>query len=410
MQTKRRFFRLIALLAALAVANGLLPVHAALTSQQIVLENIASKPIQAYAQPSMKSAVVQTFTIGQRMTWTGDVQQAEGRNWMPVDFGQRNSGWVSPDNESLIIVDPYNTSPGMDIGSVFKVGANGLAVHADALIQSQVTSQAAAGTQFKVLDGPQTPQGMYSWWQVSSVGSSSTGWIADDGYTSGLEIVQPLQVYGTDVCSGFYLRTFGVAGWDSFMKVLPSFIPAGDKVVCLASSNFKGDGSPVVTVLSRVEGTTADPKRHDTVRLFAQQSGNWSKIYEQTTDDFAITVRLWLHDFADDGKNKPMLLWTVMQDGTGHVLAVRLLNYDPVAGVQSVLSVNDLYQGNTELALNSIALSTPDYPSDEPNCCHAQIIRTTYNWQNGHFEKGDDVKIITPYYIQGFPPELKLKP
>jgi hypothetical protein len=395
---------------AVVLTNAIFPVHAAVTPQEIVLENISDKPIQAYAQPSKSGPVVQTFTTGQRMAWTGDVQQAEGRNWLPVDFGQRNSGYVSPDNESVIVVDPYQTTDGMDLASTFKAGQHGLAIHADALIQSQILSQAPAGTQFKVMDGPQIPQAMYSWWQVTQVGGTASGWIYDDGYTSGLEVVQPLQVYGYNVCSGFYLRTLGVAGWDSFIKAMPSFIPAQETVVCLASSNFKGDGSPVVTVLSRVGGVAADQKHHDTLRLFAQQSGQWSKIYEQTSEDFSLTSRLWLHDFASDGKNKPQMLWAVMNDGTGHVLTVRVLNYDPVAGIQPVLNVSDLYQGNVELALYSLALSTPDYKSDEPNCCHAEMIRTTYNWQNGHFDKGDDIKVTVPYYIQGFPPELKLKP
>ncbi len=405
----KRFLRSIFLLIAFVFSSGIFQARAALTPQQIVLENIGDKPIQAYAQPSKSAPVVQTLTTGQRMTWTGDVQKAEGRNWLPVDFGERFSGWVSPDNEALLSVDPYLTTTGMDLGSIFKAGPHGLALHATYLVKSQITGQAAAGTQFKVVDGPVTPDGTYSWWQVTPVGGSGSAWIADDGYTGGFEVVQPLQVYDHDVCSGFYLRMYGVVGWDSLMQALPTFIPAKEKIVCLASTNFKGDGSPVVVVLSRVEGSAADPQRQDTLRLFAQQSGGWNKIYEQTSDPFAITARLWLHDFAADGKIKPQILWTVMADGTGHVLTVRVLNYDTVAGVQPVLSVSDLYQGSTELALHSIALTMPDYKSDEPNCCHAEIIRTTYNWQNGHFEKGADTKITNPYYVQGFPPEMKLK-
>ena len=188
-----------------------------------------------------------------------------------------------------------------------------------------------AKTPFTVTDGP-VNNGLYTGWQIK-IAANSLIWIADIPGT--LKVTAPLKVYDYQVCDGFDLKTFGVTGWDSIVKQFPTLIAGGEKVQCLASTNFKNDNTPVVMVLAHAEG---DTDRHDTLYLFAQEQSKWMPLYKETAEAYARTQRIAMYHIAS--KN-PIVLWAIRNDGTGQYLRVEALQYT-AAGVQAVLNVADL--------------------------------------------------------------------
>jgi hypothetical protein len=283
------------------------PVSAVGSPTDMILEVIKG-PVSLRDRPSQSGATVQTLGAGARMAWGGVYRQAEGRNWMQV-VTTAGTGWASPDNEVLRLADPTHITPLMDRSAVFEPSLSALNLYQSPALASTVVVQVPAKSQLTVTDGPALAE-LYTWWQVKTA-DGHTGWLPDS-FASALRVTSPLRVYGYAACDSFNLKTFGVPGWDSIIDSLSYLIPAGEQLVCLASTNLKGDNTPTVVILSR----TADPKDpHDTLRIFSNQVGNWFKLYEQTTNPFARTERVSLHDLTGDGK--PSLLWAVRADGTG---------------------------------------------------------------------------------------------
>jgi hypothetical protein len=232
---------------------------------------------------------------------------------------------------------------------------------------------------------------LYAWWQVQ-VGTKQ-GWIADT--TGGLEVIAPLTVYGYTVCDRFDIARFGVLGWDPIVGTLKTVIPADEKVTCLASTNLRGDNTPIVVVLA--SGTNAQGAAHDTLRIFEPRSGGWFMIYQEQSADYLRIDRVGLYDFA--GTGKPMLLFGERHDGTGGIWDVRVLNYTD-KGLTEALKVEGVYKGWMQVNGTTLVLTQADYLPDEPNCCPSGTARLVYTWQADKLVLAKSDVLPSPYAIQ----------
>ncbi len=389
-----RLASLILLVTVLALMP--IPTRAVAPTTDLVIQVYGDQPVNVYDRASASGSILGTATTGARMLWNGITQQSENRNWIQVTY-LGAAGWASPDTNAVYQIDPSRITEGIDRSAVVQPSARTLNVYQAPAVSSGVVSQLPVGAQLTVTDGPVTAD-LYTWWQIKVNGQSNVaGWIPDT--VDNLQTVTPLQVYGINVCDGFNLKTYGVAGWDSIVQSLPSLVP--EKILCLASSNLAGTNTPFVIVLSRVQGQL-DNETRDTLHIFQPDGQAWFKIYEQTTDDFVRTADLRLHDLTNDGK--PAILWTTVNDGTGHVMNVRVLRYHPVAGVQPILTTIGLYKGSVQMSgTGSIVLLQADYAANEPNCCPSGIERWGYVWQNNEFVQTVNDKLKNPGALQGFP-------
>ena len=324
--------------------------------------------------PTLSASVIRTFGNGNRLTWDGQVVRADGRNWMAVSaLGQ--SGWLSPDDDQVFLADPTQITRGIDRSAIIAPFTNPMTLYTAPGRGNPVVMQLPVGTQLRVTDAPVVTD-LYTWWPVSVVGGTATGWVVDTGHE--LQVIQPLTVYGYQVCDNFDLKRFGVPGWDSVRFAFPSFIPPAEQIECLASTRLRGDASPIVVVLTRTEDEWFS---YEVLRIFEQRGGAWVVIFESSTPPNAYTTRLSLHDFAGDGR--PMLLWAVRNEGTGGALDVNVLRYGP-GGIEAVLSAG-LYKGRLQVNPGSILLFEADYLLDEPNCCPSGVLRMAYAWQFDRF-------------------------
>jgi len=378
---------------AILILTTTLPLQAAGAPTDVVLEVINGQ-LTIYDRPTPVGTVVASLPVGARVSWSGQSQQAQGRKWIQVNTGSV-TGWTAPDNEALIIADPSRVTYQMDRSVTFQNPQNNLVLYRSPDFNSGAVGSAPINSQLTVTDGPAFTE-FYTWWQVKTA-TGAQGWIADTA--KGLQVITPLKVYGYNVCDGFNLKAFGVAGWDSIVSVLPTLIAPQERVICLASTNLKGDKTPIVVVLTRIQGTQPS-ETQDTLRIF-EQRGAWTAIYQQTAEKFSITDQLSLQNVI--GGSKPALMWTVRMDGTGQYLNVRLFQYDPTAGIQPVLSVDSLYKGFAQIHQGGVNLIQADYRDDEPNCCHVGLLRSSYSWQAYRFVKVIDDRIANPYFLQGIP-------
>lgn len=379
---------------------GAVRVSMATQIKDIVLQ-VFQNSLPIYDRPSLKATALQTLVLGQRLIWNGTTQEAEGRRWMQVGFGSVQ-GWASPGNGDVYVTNPNRITSGFDLSAIIEVEVSRMALHQTPAMNSDITAQVPVGTQLKIIEGPVVAD-LYSWWEVQTNGASPAkqGWIVDLN-AGQLKLIKPLQVYGYNVCDGFNIRVFGVLGWDSIVNSLKFLIPGNEKITCLASGNLKGDKTPVVVVLSRLPGKTKSPiDGTDTLRIYDQhEAANvWSKIYEKTTNGFALTEDLSLHDVVGDGK--PLLLWTSRNDGTGHYLEITVLRYSTAAGMQPVLSEPSLYKGTVQVGEGNIVLLGGYLRDDEPNCCGTGLVRIGYAWQNNEFVKTVDEILQNPGLFQG---------
>ncbi len=385
----------------LLVATILAPiqVRAANPVFDLVIQVYGDNPIKVYDRPDLNATVVQNAPYSARMTWNGTLQQVNGRNWIQVNY-LGVMGWASPDTNTVYFVNPGNTTPGINPAAVIQPSQRPITLYAAPGMASGSAGQIPVGAQLTVTDGPVMAD-YYSWWQVKVNGPNTQGWIPDT--VDNLQTVKPLQVYGVDVCDNFKIKTYGAFGWDSIMNVMPQLIPSREKIVCLASTNLRGDKTPFVTVLTRVTGQTPN-ETQDTVRIFEKRDPDWAKVFETSSDPFSRTVDLGLYDLTGDGK--PSILWTYMADGTGHVLTVRALRYHPIAGIQQILFRDSLYKGAVEVAgTGGIVVIQADYNDNEPNCCQTGLERWGYAWQNNEFVQVINDKLRNPGALQGFPPQ-----
>jgi hypothetical protein len=347
----------------------------------------------------LSAKVYRTLNPGERMDWNGTWKTADGRTWIPISLSDvPQLGWVTPDNEQLFLVDPNQVTPGITVGAVGET-AQPLTLYTSPTLNAQATLNGQivtlpVKTGFAVTDGPTLAEN-YSWWQIKTTGGQQ-GWIPDiPGY---LQITKPLTVYGYQVCDGYDLKKWGVTGWDSVVKDFPNLIAKGDKVQCLASVNFTGDGMPVVAVLAQAESQT-EPR--DTLYLFRQDQGAWFVYYQQSATAFDRTERLGFYDLTSD--RLPTIVWATRAEGTGEFLTVRALHYAPAVGAQLTMNIEGLYKGSFQIGTSSIKLTQAILKDGEANCCASGFNRIVYAWQNNQFVKVFDDQPPPPYFLQGAP-------
>jgi Bacterial SH3 domain len=400
MQTGLRLRSIFIVLASIALLVGPSLTRAANPVTDLVVGVYSDNPVKLYARPTLAGTVVQNAAYGARMTWTGATQQADNRNWMQVNY-LGVTGWASPDTNTVYLVDPNQVTPGINPAAVVQPMQRPITLYQSPSVRSPVLGQLPVGAQLTVTDGPVIAD-FYNWWQVKVSGPNTQGWLPDTGGDN-LQTVQPLKVYGIDVCDNFKIKIFGATGWDSIMKVLPDLIPSREKIICLASSNLAGNNTPFVTVLTRIEGQNPN-ETQDTVRIFMARSPDWLKVFEASSDTYSRTVDLTLFDLT--GNHTPAILWTMMADGTGHVLTVRALRYHPVAGLQQIFFADSLYKGGVQVSgTGSLVVTQADYKDNEPNCCQTGIERWAYVWQNNEFVQVVNDRLLNPGALQGFPPQ-----
>jgi hypothetical protein len=357
---------------------------------------VDTTPIQVFDGPSLKANLLQTIKPDGRVSWDGTAQKAEGRQWLKIQT-QTTSGWTAPDSQVLFDVDPYAVTPGITVGASGET-AQPVPAYTDSELLVPAVSVGNGAilpvkTAFTVIGGPITTA-LFTAWQIK-IAPNSTAWIPDiPGY---FQITAPLTVYGYQVCDGFDLTTFGVPGWDSVVKQFPALITKKEQVQCLASTNFKHDGAPVVMVLAHAE---SDTDRHDTLYLFAQTNGVWGTLYKETAEAYARTDRIAMYSISTS-KN-PIVLWAIRNDGTGQYLRVEALQYT-ANGTKPVLNVPDLYKGNFEIGSDTIKLRQAILKDGEANCCATGFNRQVYQWQTDKFVKVLDDQPPPPYWLQGIP-------
>lgn len=387
------------LIAGIALANA--PARAALQVNDIVVE-VVSGTVAASDQPGGK--VYRQFAVGERFTWDGTTQTINGRRYLPIKLADGlTMGWISPENEQLIDIDPTRTTDGFDLTATGKIGAGSrpVTLFREPKTNAQVTDAAGqivtllSQTQFTIMDGPRFGE-LYAWWKIRTA-SGLEGWVIDTPFT--MESIKRLQVYGVDVCSEFQIRTYGVAGWDSFMDVKGTFFAANERIVCLASTNLTGASRPVVVVLAERPGEVGSMQQF--IRVFELRNGQWILLLEQAAVSFARTDRLIAYDLLGEGK--PALIWAIRNDGTGQFLQVnvfRYVNEGQGGRLVSALAVSDLYKGRIQLAPRQLVALQGFARGDEANCCITGMLRTVWAWDGAQFAQVLSDSQIAAYSIQ----------
>jgi hypothetical protein len=375
-QLKRTYQALLAVL--LVLGAGATPsarvVHAAQPTD-LVLEVFAPNPLNLYAQPSFSAVVLRPVGNGNRMTWNGVYQSAEGRNWMFVEIGGQG-GWLSPNSQEVGFGDPTHITAGIDRSTVITPATNTMSLYQAPGRGNPILTTLPVGTQLQVIDGPAVVD-LYTWWPVQVSGTATRGWVVDTGRE--LRLLTPLQVYGYQVCDNFDLKTFGAPNWDSVLQVFPRDIPRGERVLCLASAKLRGlvNPSPVVAVLTRAG---VAPATTDTLRVFEQTGRGWVVTYQASSGQFNRTERLSLHNLAGDGV--PVLLWAVRADGTGGILNLALLRYaaSGTGQLTSVLLADGIYKGSLQINGRILSTLSAEPLPNEPNCCPSTARRIGYQF------------------------------
>jgi hypothetical protein len=348
-------------------------------------------------QPSATALEITILEKGSRLIWTGATKQVAGRNWLEVRLIDGSGPyWTAPDNEILFTADPTDITMQMDLAATFKPAAGSLTLREQASIVSNIVVQVPANTPLTVSDGPISAD-LFTWWQATTP-DGKLGWFSDSPFT-GNQIITPLKVYGYNVCDGFKIKTYGATGWDSIVDVLPTLIPAGQTVTCLASTNLKGDKTPVVVVLSREE---SDTNPHDTLTIFDNSSGKWASIWQSHATAFSRTQRLFVYDFANAGNGKPMLVWMIRNDGTGGVLDLNIFNWTLGVGIENVFN-RTAYKGSIQINGPALNVLEASYKENEPNCCASGLHRVGFTWDVDKFRQVIEDTFTNPYWLQGPP-------
>lgn len=393
-----RLLIIVLLLTSLQIST---PAHAqqyVISFSDIVLE-VTVPSIHVYQAPG--GSPNYPLSQGSRILWNGGTRQVvNGRTWIQIYMvDQLEAGWVSPDNGAVYQVDTFRITPNMEIGATAQLAQprdllNSARLHRAAADAGHILGSLPAGTNVYVTDGPVFNQ-LQAFWKIkTSVGQE--GWIEDGA--SILNVVAPLTVYNVQVCDNFSIKRFGVAGWDSFMQVIRNFVPGNETIICLASSNLRGDNTPVVSVLSSQQGSFG-PIQH--VRVFAINGGQWAKVLELSGNEGDRTERLGVYDLIGDGI--PKLLWMTRVDGTGHYLNIQAFGFN--GGVmRPIFTAESLYKGNVQLGVGNIVLFQPVLKADEPNCCPSGYNRQAFQWVNNQFVKTLDDQPIPPYFLQAGTP------
>lgn len=385
----RRVIVLSLLLAILISSLALRSVRAQ-AGVEMVLQVYNGGPIAMYERPSLSSRVLYAIGNNDRFIWRADRIEAEGRQWFYVQL-DRLFGWISPDDGVIDFADPTAITPLMDRSAVARVVANPINLHSAPQRFSSVIATLPIGTQVRVLDAPVVSD-LFTWWKVRVLPSGVTGWLADT--VRELQVIEPLRVYGYQVCDNFNLKEFGMVGWDSIVSVLPRLLDPGEQVQCLASTKLDSGVSPIVVVLARREG---DMPR-DSLRTFALRGGVWTPIFTQYTEPFARTARLSLHNLTNDPF--PTLIWNVRLDGTGSVLQNNILRFNPATGLVEAQTLGSFYKGFMQIHARQLTFFQANYLPDEPNCCPSGVDRYVFEWFDGRFAPIISDVLPLPFAIQ----------
>lgn len=345
--------------------------------------------VALYERASFSSPVLAVIKAGDRFIWRADRMDAEGRQWFFVQF-DRFFGWISPDDGVIDFADPTKITPLMDRSVTFTITANQRTLHSAAGRFNPVVAVLPVGTTLTVLDAPVVVD-LYTWWKVRVQPSGLQGWIADT--VPNFLVTESLRVYGYQVCDNFDLKTFGMTGWDSIVRVLPRLLDPNEQVICLASTKMDGGVSPIVVVLARSEA-----RAQDSLRTFALRSGTWTPIFASYAPPFARTERLSLHNLTDDPY--PTLLWNVRLDGTGSVLQNNLLRFNPATGLVESQSMGEFYKGFMQINGQQLTLFQANYLDGEPNCCPSGVERYVFAWNGTTFAPVLYEVLPIPYLIQ----------
>lgn len=357
----------------------------------VVVQVQNGQSVMIYAQPSLTAPQVGVLASNTRFLWRGALQQSEGRNWMPIITSAGVSGWISPNNEVISTAYFGRVSPGMQLSAAARV-PQPISLYPNPGFSSVPLTTLPSNSPFTVTEGPAEAD-YYRWWKVRA--GNFEGWLSDAGY--GIQVDRTLSVYNHPVCDGVDITRYGVPGWDSSLSTLEAAVRAPEQIVCLASTNLRGDKkTPIVVVLSRIE-ITNNTQPVDTLRVFEPREGSWVLIMQQQSEPFARTLDVSVFDF--EGTGKPFLIWNVVRDGTGSVLLPNIYQYLEGGALISVFS-GEAYKGGMQWYLGGLTLVEPDYLPDEPNCCASGIHRTGFIWANGAFTKVFDEVSAAPYALQ----------
>ncbi|MDW8299605.1 MAG: hypothetical protein RML95_09735 [Anaerolineae bacterium] len=325
--------------------------------------------VMLYERTSLSSRVLAVIKAGDRFIWRADRTDAEGRQWFFVQF-DKFFGWISPNDDTIDFADPTGISPLMDRSVTFTTTGNNRTLYSAAGRSNPMVAVLPVGTTLTVLDAPVVTD-LYTWWKVRVQPSGIQGWIADT--VPNFQVTEPLRVYGYQVCDNFDLKTFGMPGWDSIVRVLPRLLDPDEQVVCLASTKMDSGVSPIVVVLARSESRV-----QDSLRTFALRGGTWTPIFAQYAEPYARTERLSMHQLRGDPF--PSLLWNVRYQGTGSVLQANLLHFNPATGLVELQRLGEYYKGSMQINARQLTFFQANYLPDEPNCCPSGVERYVFEW------------------------------
>lgn len=342
-----------------------------------------------HREPSLSSPGVAVIKSGDRFIWRADRLDAEGRQWFFVQFDGL-FGWISPDDGVIDFADPTAITPLMDRSATFTIAVSERTLHSAPSRSSAAVAVLPIGSVLRVIGAPVVTD-LYTWWKVRDSASGVEGWIADT--VPNFQVIEPLRVYGYQVCDNFDLAQFGLPGWDSIVSVLPSLLDAGEQVVCLASTKMDGGVSPIVVVLGRSEARNVE-----SLRTFARRGGTWVPIFARYTEPFARTNRLSLHDLTGDPY--PTLLWNVRLDGTGSVLQSSVMRFNPATGLVELQNLGEYYKGFMQINGRQLTFFQANYLPDEPNCCPSGVERYVFEWDGTTFMQIYSDVLPLPYRIQ----------
>ncbi|MFQ3536578.1 MAG: SH3 domain-containing protein [Aggregatilineales bacterium] len=383
-----RFVRLLSLtcfVLALCCSSHLTAAQAGI---EMVLQAYNGDAI-LHREPSLSSPVVAVIKSGDRFIWRADRLDAEGRQWFFVQFDGL-FGWISPDDGIIDFADPTAITPQMDRSATFTIAGNERTLHNAPSRSSAAIAVLPIGSVLRVIGAPVVTD-LYTWWKVRDSASGVEGWIADT--VPNFQVIEPLRVYGYQVCDNFDLAQFGLPGWDSIVGVLPSLLDAGEQVVCLASTKMDGGVSPIVVVLGRNEARNVE-----SLRTFARRGGTWVPIFARYTEPFARTDRLSLHDLTGDPY--PTLLWNVRLDGTGSVLQSSVMRFNPATGLVELQNLGEYYKGFMQINGRQLTFFQANYLPGEPNCCPSGVERYVFEWDGTTFMRIYFDLLPLPYQIQ----------
>lgn len=136
--------------------------------------------------PSAAGTLLMQLPTGAKVTVVEGPTDAEGFTWWKVDDGGGNAGWVAQGDAETVWLSPQlgepqavNRAPRVGERVVISMGTGGLlSIRATPGTGATLITQVNAGTQYTVLAGPQSVDGL-TWYQIRSDDGQIEGWAAD---------------------------------------------------------------------------------------------------------------------------------------------------------------------------------------------------------------------------------------